>query len=79
MIEASSKLDQILMNCIQAIEEKGWTIEECLRRYPYLRQDLGPMLEAAIRLKDVRSVEPSRRFKRETLGRMQLRLQKHWL
>jgi hypothetical protein len=75
MIEASSKLDQILMDCIQAIEEKGWTIEECLRRYPHLRQDLGPMLEAAIRLKDVRSVEPSRRFKRETLGRMQLRLQ----
>jgi hypothetical protein len=75
MIEASSKLDQILMDCIQAIEEKGWTIEDCLRRYPHLRQDLGPMLEAAIRLKDVRSVEPSRRFKRETLGRMQLRLQ----
>jgi hypothetical protein len=75
MIEASSKLDHILMDCIQAIEEKGWTIEDCLRRYPHLRQELKPMLESAIRLKDIRSVEPSLRFKRETLSRMQLRLQ----
>jgi hypothetical protein len=75
MIEASSKLDRILMDCIQGIEEKGWTIEECLDRYPQLRQDLEPMLEAALRIKNVRSVEPSPRFKRETLNRMQLRLQ----
>jgi hypothetical protein len=75
MIEASSKLDRVLMDCIQAIEEKGWTIEDCLNLYPHVRQDLKPMLEAAIRLRDVSSVEPSLRFKRETLGRMQLRLQ----
>ncbi len=75
MIEASSKLDQVLMDCIQAIEEKGWTIEDCLRRYPHLRQDLEPMLEAAVRLRNVHSVQPSPRFKRETLSRIQLRLQ----
>ena len=75
MSEATSKLDSILMDCIQDIEEKGRTIEECLRRYPQLRQDLEPMLEAALRLKKVHSVEPSIRFKRETLSRMQLRLQ----
>jgi hypothetical protein len=75
MIEASSKLDRILMDCIQDIEEKGWTVEDCLRRYPDLRQDLEPMLEAAVRIKNVRSVQPSLRFRRETLNRMQLRLQ----
>jgi hypothetical protein len=75
MSEATRKLDSILMDCIQDIQEKGLTIEECLRRYPQLRQDLEPMLEAALRLKKVHSVEPSIRFKRETLSRMQLRLQ----
>jgi hypothetical protein len=75
MIERSSKLDRILMNCIHAIEGKGWTIEDCLRRYPHLREDLKPMLEAAIRLRNVRSLQPSLRFKREAISRMQLRLQ----
>ncbi|OGO19933.1 MAG: hypothetical protein A2Z14_00655 [Chloroflexi bacterium RBG_16_48_8] len=75
MIEGSSKLDHILMNCIHAIQEKDWTIEDCLHHYPHLRQDLEPMLEAAIRLRNVRSLQPSLRFKRETINRMQLRLQ----
>jgi len=75
MIDASNTLDRILMECIQEIEEHGWTVEDCLRRYPHLRQDLEPMLEAAIHIKNVRSVQPSSRFRRETLSRMQLRLQ----
>jgi len=75
MMEGSSKLDHILMDCIQAIEEKGWTVEDCLYRYPDLRHDLKPMLEAAIRLRNIRSLVPSNRFQRETLSRLQLRLQ----
>ena len=74
MFNRSSKLDRILTQCIRAIEEKGWTVEQCLDRYPRERAELEPLLRTALRLRKARQVRPSLKFRSNAQPRFRSRL-----
>jgi hypothetical protein len=75
MIENPKKLDRILEKCLKGIEQKGWTVEDCLRRYPQEQDELEPILRAVLRLSDARSLRPSARFRAESSVRLSARMQ----
>jgi hypothetical protein len=75
MLDASSKLDRILTQSIQRIEEKGWTVEDCLEQYPAYKTELEPMLRAALRLRQARRFSPSSAFRSSAQTRIRKRLQ----
>jgi hypothetical protein len=75
MFNRSNKLDRILSKCIRSIEEKGWTIEDCLNQYPSSREELEPMLRTALRLRQARRYGPSTAFRANAQIRIRKRLQ----
>jgi hypothetical protein len=74
MFNESTKLDRILSQCIHAIEVDGWTVEQCLDRYPKEREELEPLLQTALRLRKVRTIRPSIEFRSKAQQRFRLRL-----
>jgi hypothetical protein len=75
MFNRSNKLDRMLTKCIQAIEEKGWTVEDCLNQYPSYREELEPILRTAFRLRQARRYVPSTAFRSNAQIRIRKRLQ----
>jgi hypothetical protein len=75
MANLSNKLDRILTKCIQSIEEKGWTIEDCLNQYTTYRDELEPMLRTVMRLRRARRVRPTASFRSNAQSRIRARLQ----
>lgn len=63
-------IEQALADCLQEIEEKGATPQECLSRYPELREELAPLLALALRLRQASQVNLPEKSQRE----MRLRL-----
>lgn len=74
MADSITELDEILSLCIKAIEEDGWTVDDCLSRFAARRDELGPQLRAAMMLRQGRNVMPSSRFRREAKARLLRRL-----
>jgi hypothetical protein len=70
-----TQMDHILTRCLKTIEDLGWTVEDCLQRHAPLRQELEPMLRAALALRQGRSVKPPTVFQKTARSRLQLRLQ----
>lgn len=64
------KIEQALADCLEQIEKKGLTPEECLARYPHLREELAPLLDLALELRVASQVSLSEKSQRE----MRLRL-----
>jgi hypothetical protein len=75
MFSSSNKLDRMLTKCIQSIEKKGWTVEDCLNQYPSYREELEPMLRTALRLRQARRYIPSTAFRSNAQIRIRKRLQ----
>lgn len=75
MFNYSNKLDRMLTKCIRSIEEKGWTVEDCLGQYRSYRKELEPMLRTALRLRRAREFSPSTTFRRDAQNRIRRRLQ----
>lgn len=68
-------LERILEACLQGIEQQGWTLEECLARYPAHRAALEPLLRAALALRQARDhVRPSEAFRTQSPRRLRARL-----
>lgn len=61
--------EDILAKCIDDIEAGESTLEECLARYPELRDELRPLLEMAQRLQP-QDVAPSAEFKQQARSRL---------
>ena len=72
MSDYETTLDTILTACLQAIEDGGWTVEECLAYYHDYRHELEPLLRVALRLRSARALQPSTTFRRQ--ARMSLRM-----
>jgi hypothetical protein len=70
-----SELDRIINNCVDMIIDGEWTIEECLSQHPDRKEELQPLLQTALRLRRANSVRVSNQFRRESPGRLKLRLQ----
>src|SRR3972149_6865693 len=71
---AISNLQRAFDECLKAMEEKRWTIEDCLERYPALRADLEPLLRTALRLREARGLRAPQAFRRQAIDRLQARL-----
>src|SRR5574341_39433 len=50
MFKRSTSSDRMLHDCLQAMAEQGWTVEECLTHYPEQAPRLEAMLRTARRL-----------------------------
>jgi hypothetical protein len=58
-----TQVDEILEQCLAAIQTQGLTVEDCLRLYPAVREELEPLLSLAARLQTARSLRPAAEFK----------------
>lgn len=57
------KFEDILVQCIDNVKAGRASIEDCLERYPSLRQQLEPLLRIALEIPATPTVEPSPAFK----------------
>lgn len=44
---ATESFTRVLADCVEALQEGGKTLEDCLERYPQYREQLQPLLETA--------------------------------
>jgi hypothetical protein len=57
------KFEDILVQCIDDIKAGGSSIEDCLNRYPSMRDRLEPLLRIALGIREPPDVKPSPSFK----------------
>jgi len=75
MAEHPTPLDQLLTDCLEAIESQRWTVEDCLERYPVQRAELEPLLRTASRLRQAGlMVRLPETFSAAAAARLQARL-----
>ncbi len=60
------KFEDILTQCIEDIKAGRAGIEDCLTRYPSLRERLEPLLKIALAIREPPDVKPSPHFKLKT-------------
>ena len=75
MVEDPKKLDRLLEKCVRGVEKKGWTVQDCLIRYPALQGEFEPILRAAVRLRESRKLRPSAQFRAKSPHKLKARLQ----
>jgi len=61
----TKKIENIIDNCIKLISEDNLSIEQCLKRYPKLKEELKPLLESFIKVKEFEKINPSANFEDE--------------
>jgi hypothetical protein len=69
------KFEDILVQCIEDIKTGRASIEECLDRYPSMREQLEPLLKIALEIGEPPDIKPSPAFK--VKARVQLMDQIH--
>ena len=69
------KFEDILVQCIEDIKAGRSSIEDCLDRYPSMREQLEPLLRIALEIREPPDVKPSPSFK--VRARVQLMDQIH--
>ena len=69
------KREDILVQCIDDIKAGRSGIEDCLSRYPAMREHLEPLLRIALEIREPPDVKPSPTFKIK--ARVQLMEQIH--
>jgi hypothetical protein len=57
------KFEDILAQCIEDIKAGRSSIEDCLAKYPSLREKLEPLLRIALEIRQTPDVKPSPAFK----------------
>ena len=57
------KFEDILVQCIENIKAGRSSIEDCLNRYPSMREQLEPLLRIALEIREPPDVKPSPSFK----------------
>ncbi len=70
MYNPSICFDDILDNCIVAIQNLGRTVEDCLARYPEQRTELEPLLRLTVRLQAAHALQAPPEFRRTAVTRM---------
>jgi hypothetical protein len=60
------KFEDILFECIEDIKAGRSSIEDCLNRYPSVREQLEPLLRIALQIRELPDVTPSPSFKTKT-------------
>lgn len=57
------KFEDILVQCIDDVKAGSYSIEECLDRYPSVREQLEPLLRIALEIRETSDIKPSLSFK----------------
>lgn len=74
MEDRAGELTLILEECLDAIQQKGWSVEDCLAHYPDYRRELEPLLRLSAALSLGRSLRARESFRRESTRRLQSRI-----
>jgi len=61
----TKKIEKIIDNCIKLISENNLSIEQCLKRYPKFKEELRPLLESFIKVKEFEKINPLAIFEDE--------------
>ncbi|MBU2598002.1 MAG: hypothetical protein KKC53_02300 [Actinobacteria bacterium] len=61
----TTKIEKIIDNCIKLISENNLSLEQCLKRYPKFKEELRPLLESFIKVKEFEKINPSAIFEDE--------------
>lgn len=61
----AKKIEKIIDNCIKLISENNLSIEQCLKRYPKFKEELKPLLESFIKVKEFEKINPPAIFEDE--------------
>jgi len=61
-----NKFEDILSQCIEDVKAGRSSVEDCLNRYPSLREELEPLLRIALQIQELPDVTPSPSFKIKT-------------
>jgi hypothetical protein len=64
------EFEAILDNCLRLMRTEGYSVDQCLARYPEQAAQLRPLLVAAERLSRGRAVTPSAAFRTATMTRL---------
>jgi hypothetical protein len=64
------KVEDILVQCIEDIKTGRASIEDCLGRYPSMREQLEPLLRIALEIREPPDVKPSPSFKMKARVRL---------
>src|SRR5574341_1697436 len=67
--------ERVLAYCLDAIQNENWSVADCLAKYPAYAQELAPLLQAAVQLRQLRRVRPSLAFRQHASSRFQRKLQ----
>jgi len=59
----SREFDNILDECLEHLLVKGETIEQCLQSFPKHTDELKPLLEAALAIKQASAIQPTPEFR----------------
>lgn len=70
MHSPSIYFDDLLDNCIAAIQEQGKTVEDCLALYPAQQEELEPLLRLVTRLRGARTLQAPPEFRHVAVTRM---------
>ena len=70
MLDSSARFEDILAQCLAAIEEQGESVESRLARYPARSKELKPLLGLAVRLRAARTLAAPAEFRRTAAARM---------
>ncbi|MCX7977133.1 MAG: DUF5667 domain-containing protein [Bellilinea sp.] len=70
----NDRLDDILNECLEALESGRMTLSECLQKYPQYRQPLEELLGLAMEVRSAATVEPRAAFRRSARARLTARL-----
>jgi len=71
----STKLDNILDECLGRLLLGGESIEQCVQHYPDHADELKPLLETILSARDVSDIEPRADFKARARYQFRLALQ----
>jgi hypothetical protein len=74
-MKTNEQLNQILEECLQAIASGRASLDDCLQRYPDLREELEPLLSLAVALYDMPAPAPSAEFRAHSPQRLIARLE----
>ena len=66
-----NRSEELLDQCVTAMQTQGRTVEDCLALYPAQQADLEPLLRLADRLQAARSLQASPGFKATSVHRLQ--------
>lgn len=61
----TKKIEKIIDNCIKLISENNLSLEQCLKRYPKFKEELRPVLESFIKVKEFKKINPPAIFEDE--------------